>query len=129
MFELMTRMYADMKAGFAAVDKRFITVENDIKEIKKDVSVLKKDVSVLKEDVSVLKEDVSGLKKDVIRLENTLTPKIDAALDGYKQVYEKQQEHDKEFEIINHKIDDLTMKVTNHEARFEVIEGGKKNTR
>lgn len=57
MFELVSKMYSEMKQGFAAVDKRFESLENEVK----------------------------GIKKDIIRLENDLKPKVEAALDGYKQ--------------------------------------------
>lgn len=57
MFELMSKMYSEVKQGFAAVDKRLDNIENDIKD----------------------------LKKDVVRLENDLKPKVEATLDGYKQ--------------------------------------------
>lgn len=57
MFELMSKMYSEMKQNFANVDKRLDSIESDVK----------------------------SLKKDIIRMENDLKPKVEAALDGYKQ--------------------------------------------
>lgn len=57
MIELMGKMYSEMKQGFANVNQRLDCLESDVK----------------------------GLKKDIIRIENDLKPKVEAALDGYKQ--------------------------------------------
>jgi chromosome segregation ATPase len=103
-FELMTKMYAEMKQGFAAVDKRFNTVESDIK---------------------CLKDDVGGLKKSVMNLENDLKPKVEAALDGYKMVYEKLQDHDKRFDNIEQKVDNLTLRVTKHAGEIKNLKSVK----
>ncbi len=64
LFELMSKMYSEMKQGFSSVDKRFESVEKRLDNIE---------------------NDIQGLKKDVVRLENDLKPKVEAALDGYKQ--------------------------------------------
>lgn len=64
MFDLMSKIYSEMKQGFTAVDKRFEHVEKRLDNIE---------------------SEIKDLKKDVIRLENDLKPKVEAALDGYKQ--------------------------------------------
>ena len=57
-----------------------------------DIKSLKTDVSGLKTDVSGLKTDVSGLKQQVFIIENEHGAKLDSLIDGYKQLYEGQQE-------------------------------------
>lgn len=63
-FELITKMYAEMQNGFKKSDK------------------LKSDVGTLKSDVGTLKSDV---KKIGAKIDGDITPKIEALLDGYKQ--------------------------------------------
>lgn len=64
LFELMEKMYVEMKDGFKKVDERFSTLEGD---------------------VSGLKEDVSSVKKTAAKIEVEHGSKLNALLDGYKQ--------------------------------------------
>jgi hypothetical protein len=106
-FELMEKMYAD-------INKRFDVLEEKI--------------------------DKKADKTDIIRIENVHGKKIDALFDGYKQLYEKLEEHDKRFDEhdkrfddhdkrldrIEAKLDKLSHKVSSHDAKLEVLEGGRK---
>ena len=71
MFELITKMYSDLSARLDGIDKKMGNMDTDVKE----------------------------LRGDIIRIENDLGKKVDAALDGHKQVYVKQLEHDKHWKI------------------------------
>lgn len=62
-FELMTKMYADLKGS--------------INDLKNGQDELKQ------------KLDTKADKSDIARMENTITPKIEALFDGYKQNTEK----------------------------------------
>ncbi|MDI9481771.1 MAG: hypothetical protein QM315_01115 [Bacillota bacterium] len=113
-FELMEKMYAE-------INKRFDVLEEKI--------------------------DKKADKTDIIRIENVHGKKIDALFDGYKQLYEKLEEHDKRFDEhdkrfdehdkrfdehdkrfdrIEAKLDNLYHKVSSHDAKLEVLEGGRK---
>ena len=62
------------------------------------------------------KLDQKADKSDIARIEYEHGKKIDAALDGYHQVYEKLQEHDQRF-------DDLENKLQKQDVEIRVIKG------
>lgn len=86
--ELMTKMYGEMQNGF--------------KE--------------LREGQVKLKKDVNSLGNQVAKIENDLKPKVEAALDGYRIVYDK-------LEILENKVDKLAETVKSHDVKIEVIRG------
>ena len=57
-------------------------------------------------------------KNDIVRMENDLNPKVDALLDGYKQLSEGQ-------EVITNQIKDLNSKISNQEVEITVLKGSK----
>lgn len=63
-FELLTKMYSEMKEQFAAVNGRISAIDGRI---------------------DTLQSEVKTISNQVIRFENDLKPKVEAALDGYKQ--------------------------------------------
>lgn len=65
-----------------------------------------------------LKNEIKTVGNQVANLENTLTPKVEALLDGYKQLAEGQEE-------IKSQIQDLQSKVDNQEVEITVLKGGK----
>jgi len=65
------------------------------------------------------KLDQKADKSDIARIEQEHGSKLEAALDGYKQAYEK-------LEIIENKVDILSDKVDRHDIKIQVIEGGRK---
>ncbi len=71
-------------------------VKTDIGGLKTDMDGVKTDIGGLKTDMDGVKTDIGGLKTDMdemkietrktnLFIENELSPKIDALLDGYKQ--------------------------------------------
>lgn len=96
-YELMTKMYGEMQNGFTEVNKK---------------------LGVLETDVSGQKEVQTSLVKQVAKIENDLKPKIEAALDGYKVVYEK-------LEVLENKVDKLAETVESHDVKIEVIRKAK----
>ncbi|NLM26704.1 MAG: hypothetical protein GX211_00815 [Clostridiaceae bacterium] len=109
-------------------DKTFELIEKMYADINKRFDVLEEKI------------DKKADKTDIIRIENVHGKKIDALFDGYKQLYEKLEEHDKRFDEhdkrfdehdkrfdrIEAKLDNLSHKVSNHDAKLEVLEGGRK---
>lgn len=92
-FELLSKLYGEMKEGFAAVDKRFESVDKRFEAVDKKIE---------------------GLSKQVLDLENDLKPKVEAALEGYKIVYEKLTSLELKVDIINTKVD-------KHDVELQVI--------
>ncbi len=64
-------------------------------------------------------------KTDIVRIENEHGKKLDALFDGYKQTYEKLQEHDKRFDDVETKLDNLSIQVNGHESKLKVLGGGR----
>ena len=56
------------------------------------------------DQLTALSEEMSVIRKSQINIETVEVPKVDAALDGYKQVYEKLLDHDQRFDAIEDKI-------------------------
>jgi hypothetical protein len=79
-----------------------------------------------KMDVRFDKMDVKFYKltKDMLNFENNLSPKVEALLDGYKQIYEKQLEHDKRFDAHDQRFDSLENVIRKHDIEIRVIKGG-----
>jgi len=77
-------------------------------------------------DALEVKIDQKADKTDIVRIENEHGHKLDALFDGYKQSYEKLQEHDNRFDDIDSMLGNLSLKVINHDSKLEVLEGGRK---
>lgn len=75
---------------------------------------------------SDLKKDIQHIGNQVTKLEHETNIKFSALFDGYKQTYEKLQEHDKRFDDIENKLNAISTKVSSHDSKFEVLEGGRK---
>ena len=88
MIELMGKMYSEMKQGFANVDQKLDCVEKRLDSVEKRLDCLE--------------GDVKSLKKDIVCIENNLIPKVEAALDGYKQHTDILQRIEKEVSRQNH---------------------------
>ena len=69
-------------------------------------------------EFSEFKVDFKDMKNDIIRIENKLDSNCKALFDGYKQIYER-------LEIVENKIDILTLRVDKQEVEIKVIKGGK----
>lgn len=95
-------------------DKTFELLEKMYADIKGELNDIKTELSK--------KAD----KTDIIRIENEHGQKLDALFDGYKQLHEKQEEHDKRFDRIEAKLDNLSLKVSSQDSKLEVLEGGRK---
>lgn len=84
MFELMEKLYGEFSLFRNETNKRLDTMDKRF---------------------DFLESDVKGIKKDILRIENDLKPKAEAALDGYKAVYEKLQELQTEVKEISRKVE------------------------
>ena len=108
-FELIEKMYTDLKAEIKAV-------KTDLKtEIQTVQSNLNAEIQAVK---SELKAEVQTVGNQVTMLENDHGKKLDALMDGYKQLAEGQEE-------IKSQIQDINSKVTNQEVEKTVLKGGK----
>jgi peptidoglycan hydrolase CwlO-like protein len=95
MFELMTKLYSEFSEFRKETNGKFDNIDSKFNR---------------------LESEVKGLRGDVTGIENDLGKKVDAAPDGYQQVYEKQLEHDKRF-------DDLENKLQKQDVEIRVIKG------
>ncbi|PYG83895.1 hypothetical protein LY28_03780 [Ruminiclostridium sufflavum DSM 19573] len=68
LFELIEKMYSEMKSGFSKIEV----------------------------DVSELKTEIKNIGNQVMHLENDIKPKIEALFDGYKQNTETLERIEKE---------------------------------
>lgn len=68
------------------------------------------------------KLDKKADKNDIVIMENNLNPKVEALLDGYKQLSEGQEE-------IKNRIQDLNSKISNQEVEITVLKGCKQAVR
>lgn len=75
LFDLMTKMYADLKAG-----------QDDL---KKGIKSNSEEISQLKKEVKSNTDEIGDLKKVVLHIEEDHGKKLDALFDGYKQNSEK----------------------------------------
>lgn len=91
-FDLVTQLYSEMTKQFELITHRFEAIEQKL-DSKADAS-------------------------DIIRLENILIPKVDALLDGYKQLSEKQNE-------ICSSINRLQATVINHDIQITALKAAK----
>ncbi|HYE84613.1 MAG TPA: hypothetical protein VEG39_20930 [Clostridia bacterium] len=64
------------------------------------------------------KLDNKADKSDIVRMENDLKPKVDAALEGYKVVYEK-------LTTLEEKVDIINSRVEKQDVEIRVIKGVK----
>lgn len=70
-----------------------------------DIKGLKSEVNGLKSEVWEIKSEVKDLKKHVLVIENEHGKKLDALFDGYKQLYEAQQEMKSDIKDIKETLD------------------------
>lgn len=69
---------------FKLLEKMYVDIKGELKNIKE-----------------ILKDKAD--KTDIVRIENEHGKKLDALFDGYRQTYEKLQEHDKRFDNVGTK--------------------------
>ena len=67
------------------------------------------------------KLDKKADKTDIVRIENNINPKIEALLDGYKQLSEGQ-------ENIKNRINDLDSKISSQEIEISSLKGSKQTS-
>ncbi len=100
-------------------DKTFELLE----KMYSDFTGLKKDMTKFRQETNTRLDKVEG---HITRIENEHGKKLDALFDGYKQTYEKLQDHDKRFDDVEGKLDNLSIRVTSHDLKLEVLKGGRK---
>lgn len=102
-FEFMTKMYSDLTTRLDGLDSKLGDIDNRFDEMD---------------------TKIGSISNGVIRIENDLGSKVNAALDGYKQVFEKLTEHDMRFDSIDNRFDALEGKVQKQDVEIRVIKGG-----
>ena len=102
LFELMTKMYS---------------------EIKDEFKVVKQEISGVKQEVSGVKQEVSGIKQEVLKtnmvIEHNIMPKIDLLFETNDLQSENIEQLRKEH---GEKLDELLNTSMNHTARLKKIE-------
>lgn len=86
MFELMTKMYAEMQSGFKNINSEIRALKSGQEELKASQEELKASHEELKNEV----------RKTNAVIENDIKPKIEALFDGYKQHGEQLNRIEKE---------------------------------
>jgi len=101
----------DTKAGiderFGNIDKRFGNIDERLDNIDKRMDNIEGRLTKVEQ----------GQKRLEALIENDIETDIKALYDGYKQVYEKQQEHDRRFNILESKLEQQNVEI-------RVIKGG-----
>lgn len=93
-FELLERMYAEFSEFRKESGQRFDNIDNRLDKVEGHVT----------------------------RIEIEHGKKLDALFDGYNQTYERLQQHNKQLNDINTKIDKLSDKVSIHDSKLDRIE-------
>jgi len=101
---------------FDLLEKVYIELQSTKTELKGDINGIKGDIKDLKGNVASID---NRLTKIEIKMENEIKNKIDL-------LFETQVDINKHFDVIEKKIDDLSLKVDKHDIKIQVIEGGKK---
>ena len=83
--------------------------------------LLEKIYADLKSDIGSVRKEIQTVGNQVAKLENEHGKKLDALMDGYKQLAEGQEE-------IKAQLTDLTSRVEKQEVEITVIKGGKGKT-
>jgi hypothetical protein len=73
------------------------------------------------------KLDQKADKTDIVRIENLLSEKTGILFDAHIQVTDRLKDHEVLLESLNSKVDNLSIRMTNQESKFEVLVGGKKS--
>lgn len=94
--------------------------------MEKMYSDINKRFDGLDKEMQHVKKEIQHVGNQVTKLEHETSVKFAVLFDGYKQTYEKLQEHDKRFDSIETKLDSLSLKVSSHDSKLEVMEGGRK---
>lgn len=105
-FELVTQLYSEMTKQFELMNQRFEAIDHRFETIDQRFEIIEH------------KLDRKADASDIVRLENTLVPKVDALLDGYKQLSEKQNE-------ICTSIHALQVKVMQHDVQIAALQAAK----
>ncbi len=99
-------------------DKTFELMEKMYNEF----GIFKKDMTEFRNETNKRFDTIDG---HIMRIENEHGKKLDALFDGYRQTYEKLQEHDKRFDDVETKLDNLSIQVNGHESKLKVLGGGR----
>lgn len=90
---------------FEFMEKMYADLKSEIKSVKVDLSA-----------------EIQKVSNQVVKLEQEHGAKLEALLDGYKQLTEGQEE-------IKGQLQDLQSKVSNQEVEITVLKGGKQAVR
>jgi chromosome segregation ATPase len=112
-FELVTQLYSEMTKQFELMNQRFEAIDHRFEAIDQRFEAIDHRFEIIEHKLD-RKADAS----DIVRLENTLVPKVDALLDGYKQLSEKQNE-------ICTSIHALQVKVMQHDVQIAALQAAK----
>lgn len=103
---------------FAMMEKMYSEMQNGFKELREGQDGLEKRMNKFEKGMNKFEKGQTSLIKQVAQIENDLKPKVEAALDGYKVVYEK-------LEVLENKVDKLAETVESHDVKIEVIRKAK----
>ncbi len=115
-FELMEKLYQEFSLNREETNKRFDSMDErfDRIDVRLDGMDVRLDGMDERFDIIEHKLDEKANRSDIIRLENDLKPKVMAALDGYKVVYEK-------LGVLHEEVLKISKKVEAQEVELRVI--------
>jgi chromosome segregation ATPase len=119
-FELVTQLYSEMTKQFELMNQRFEAIDQRFDAIDQRFEAIDHRFETIDQRFEIIehKLDRKADASDIVRLENTLVPKVDALLDGYKQLSEKQNE-------ICTSIHALQVKVMQHDVQIAALQAAK----
>lgn len=98
------------------LEKVYIELQSTKTELKGDFKGIKGDIKDIKGNITSID---NRLTKIEIKMENDIKNKMDL-------LFETQVDINRHFDVVEKKIDDLSLKVDRHDIKIQVLEGGKK---
>ncbi|ANX01397.1 hypothetical protein CSTERLE_07355 [Thermoclostridium stercorarium subsp. leptospartum DSM 9219] len=118
-FDLLEKIYAEFSEFRKETNSRFDTLENRLDKVENRLDKVENRLGNVENRLNTVEGHIT-------RIENEHGQKLNALFDGYKQVYETIHEFDKSLAHIGSKLDNLSITVSTHDSKLEVLEGGRK---
>lgn len=89
MFELLTKMYAEMQRGFKNVDERFEQVDQRFEQVDQRFEQVDQRFEQTDGKFRGINQRLDTLEKTVLRIENDHGEKLQALFDGQTQIIDR----------------------------------------
>ncbi|AGC68514.1 hypothetical protein Cst_c15270 [Thermoclostridium stercorarium subsp. stercorarium DSM 8532] len=125
-FDLLEKIYAEFSEFRKETNSRFDTLENRLDNLENRLDKVENRLDKVENRLGNVENRLNTVEGHITRIENEHGQKLNALFDGYKQVYETIHEFDKSLAHIGSKLDNLSITVSTHDSKLEVLEGGRK---